>query len=418
MLDRTLAPPFVKSTSFHLPEVNRIKLSNGIKLLHLNNVQQQILKIEIVYNAGKWFESKPEVAHFTVQMLDKGTKTKTSAEIAEYFDRYGAHIELSSNFDFTSVSLYSPSQYLKYLYPVFLELITSPAFSEDELVQLKDHFIQGLKIKNEKTSYLASKSIRKKIFGNAHPYGHTAEEDEVEKIESNDLSVFFKLRFSPAYVFIIGQIGDVELNQLCSDLGAFDTSSISIPTYETEQQRITSEVIEKPQSIQSSIRLGKRSILRDHPDYPGLLLVNYYLGGFFGSRLMKNLREEKGLTYGISSSINPFRYDSAIMIGTDINKKNSNLAIEEIINEIKLLQSYLDAEDLELAKRHFIGSLQGEIASPFSIMGKIKNIELYQLPSGYYQNLVNIIDRATPDELSALAKKYLSEESFMQVTVG
>ncbi len=418
MLDRTLAPPFVKSTSFHLPEVTRAELSNRIRLLHLNNVRQHIVKIEIVYNAGKWFESKPEVSHFTVQMLDKGTKTKTSAEIAEYFDRYGAHIELSSNFDFATVSLYSPAQYLTTLYPVFLELVTSPAFAEDELIQMKDHFIQGLRIKNEKTSYLASKFIRKKIFGSSHPYGHTIEEVEVIKIERGDLNSFFKLRFTPTHVFIIGQIGDLELNQLCNDLSSFDTSSTSTPTYDIKQQGVTSDVIEKSQSVQSSIRLGKRSIQRDHPDYPGLLLLNYYLGGFFGSRLMKNLREEKGLTYGISSSINPFKYDSALLIGTDVNKENRSLAVEEIIKEIKLLQSSLNAEDLELSKRHFIGSLQGEIASPFSIMEKIKNIELFQLPDNYYQNMVNAIENTTPDELSVLAKKHVSEGSFLQVTVG
>ncbi|MDH4058347.1 MAG: insulinase family protein, partial [Cyclobacteriaceae bacterium] len=144
MLDRRLAPPFVKSTSFHLPDVTRHHLENGINIIHLKDIQQDVIKLDVVFPAGKWFETKPEIAHFTAQMLDKGTKTKTSAQIADFFDRYGAHIELTSNFDHATVSLYSLTKHFGELYPVFLELLTIPAFNSDELIQLKENFIQSL----------------------------------------------------------------------------------------------------------------------------------------------------------------------------------------------------------------------------------------------------------------------------------
>ncbi len=418
MLDRTLSPPFVKSTSFNLPQVSKRTLSNGIEVLHLDNVQQELVKIEIVFNAGRWFEPKSEVSHFTAQMLDKGTKSMSSKQIAELFDLYGAHIELSSNFDFASVSLYSLSKHISKLYPIFFELITSPSFEKIELDIMKDHFIQGLKVKNKKTSYLASKIIRKNIFGASHPYGQSAEKEDIETINSSDLISFFNNRMKPSNVFVLGRINNTDYSLLEKTLSSIRPSNLPIPSYTSVNTSKPAEHIDKESSVQSSIRLGKRTIQRNHPDYPAVLILNYYLGGYFGSRLMKNLREEKGLTYGISSSLNSLKNDSILLIGTDVNKENRELAVIEILKEVNLLTTSVNSEELELAKRHFIGRLQGEMASPFSIVGKIKNIKLFQLPAQYYQNLISSIDSFSANDLQKIAIKYFKEDSFMEVTVG
>lgn len=418
MLDRTQAPPFVKSTSFLLPKVSKTLLPSGTKILHLPDIAQELAKIEVVFEAGKWFESKPDQSHFTVQMLDKGTKSMSSRQIAEIFDRYGAHIELTSNFDFASVSLYALTNHVALLLPIFFELITAPAFSEVEFEQLKRQFIQALRVKNEKTSYVASKLIRKKIFGPQHPYGQAVEESDVERLVSSDLKIFFDSQMKPSYVFILGRVLESDLVKLTESVEQIGYQNNSKRSFSIPDKKDLIEYIPKDGSLQSSIRLGKSTIQRNHPDYPGLTLLNYYLGGYFGSRLMKNLREDKGLTYGISSSLNSLRYESLVLIGTDVNKENRELAIDEIRNEIKLLKSQINAEELELAKRHFIGSMQGEIASPFSIMSKIKNIELNQLPEDFYQNLIDKIDGLGGNDLIDVARKYYDEESLTQVTVG
>lgn len=418
MLDRTLAPPFVKTTSFQLPPVSKTTLPNGVKVLHLDNVQQNLAKIELVFDAGKWYEQKPEAAHFTAQMLEKGTLSLSSKEIAETFDRYGAHLELSSNLDYTSVSLYALTKHIGTLLPIFLQVITSPAFQKKELDQLKDHFIQSLKVKSDKTSYLASKLIRKKIFGMAHPYGQSAEEEDVNNLTSNDLLAHFESRMRPSHIFILGRIYEADLTSLTSVIGALSNPENTVNLIGLSPEELKAENVEKENSVQSSIRLGKRTLQRDHPDFAGLMILNYYLGGYFGSRLMKNLREDKGLTYGISSSISPFKHDSLLLIGTDINKENRGAAIDEIFSEIKLLRSSVNSDELELAKRHFIGSLQGEIASPFSIMGKIKNIELNQLPEAYYQNLISQINGISSYKLREIAQNHLNDDSLYEVSVG
>jgi predicted Zn-dependent peptidase len=418
MLDRTLAPPFVKSTSFQLPEVSKSTLANGIKFYHLDGIQQDIVKIEVIFSAGKWFEPKPEISHFTVQMLDKGTSKMSSSQIAEFFDLYGAHIEFSSNLDYASASLYTLSKHLSVLSPVFFELLANPSFQSDELTQMKDHFIQALRVKDEKTSYVASKMIRENIFGKSHPYGNTAEVEDVLAIDTHDLLSYFKERIKPSHVFVLGQIQTHDFIDLQKNFSSISINNPENPSYGLTKAMPSLIHVEKESSVQSSIRLGKRTIQRNHTDYGDLLILNYYLGGYFGSKLMKNLREEKGLTYGISSSISSFKNDSLLLIGTDINKENRGLAVEEIQKEIKLLQSIISESELNLAKRHFIGSLQGEIASPFSILGKIKNIELNELADDYYQTLINKIDSVPSKTLLQTASTYFDPDSFTVVTVG
>ena len=418
MLDRSLPPPFVKPVSFHLPNVSRALLPNGVPLLHLNIINQDLVKIEVVFNAGKWFEEKPEAAHFTVQMLDKGTPSLTASQIAELFDQYGAHLELSSSFDFASVSLYVLSKYLPKVYPVFLELVTAPSFNELEFTLLKSQFIQALKIKNEKTSYLASKLIRKKIFGPDYPYGQPAEEGDIDKLQVADLALFFKKRMRPSHVFVLGKISDKDLKTIEETIGTIDTTTSPAPCFSISEGSSTKSYIKKKGSVQTSIRLGKQTLSRDHPDYPGLLILNYYLGGYFGSRLMKNLREEKGLTYGISATINSFKNNSVLLIGTDVNKENRALAISEIIREVSHLQVSINSGDMELAKRHFIGGLQVEMASPFSILEKVKNMELHRLPNTYYQDLIHKVDGIANHDLLELAGTYFKKGSLFEVSVG
>lgn len=417
MLDRTAAPPFVRSTSFNLPPVLRTKLSNGLRVIQLENIQQDIVKLEVVFEAGKWFEPKAEVSNFTLQMLEKGTKSMTSVQLAEFFDRYGAHIEIGSSSDFASISLYALSKYFNKVYPVFIELFTKPTFTDDELAQMKDQFLQGLKVKNEKTSYLASKAIRKQLFGSSHPYGHTTEENEVIQISREDLVSFFNTRVHPTHLFILGRLNQVDINTIRSDFSQLPAVVQENALFEDFSAKPRNRHIGKEGSVQTSIRIGKKTIHRTHPDFAGLQLVNYYLGGFFGSRLMKNLREEKGLTYGISSSVHPFRHDCALLIGTDVNKENRALAIDEIFGEIRNLKS-IDENELELARRHFIGSLQGEIASPFSILNKVKNIELHNLSPTYYSNLIEKLDAISKDELQGVASRYFDESTFHTISVG
>jgi zinc protease len=420
MLDRKTAPSFIKSTSFLLPSPKTFQLSSGLSLHSIEGVQQDIIKIEFIFKAGKWFESKVGLSHFTAQMIERGTNKKTSSQIAEFFDRYGSHIEISPGLDFTSIALYSLTKNLRHVFPVFLELLKSPSFPESELRQMKDVFIQNLKVNNEKNSFLASKALRKNLFGEKHPYGSSIEMEDVGNLNRSDLLQYFEQYLTPSEIFIISN-GDKNTIEYILNNVSIDNSTSRSKFEATLDQSSKPFLrkIDKPNSVQSAVRLGVKTISRAHPDYFNLLFLNHVLGGFFGSRLMKNIREEKGLTYGIHSSVNSLMNDSFIVIGADVNKENEDLIFEEIKNELVDLQNIKIGEsELEAAKGHFTGSIQSDTANPFSVAEKIKTIKLFSLSDNYYQTLLDRVYSLTPEDLRITAESYLKYHDFHRVVVG
>ncbi len=420
MLNRNLAPPFIKSASFALPSPTTFQLSSGIQLHSIEGVQQDILKIEFIFRAGKWFESKVGQSHFTAQMLERGGINKTSAQLAEFFDRYGAHIEISAGLDFTSLALYTLSKKLHHVLPAFMEMIKTPSFPESELRQMKEVFIENLKVNSEKNSFLASKALKKNIFSTTHPYGSSVEQEDVNDIVRADLLQHAEEHLIPSEIFIVSNGDKATLNYIIDNVSAY---SIKSPSKNNKIYNQSSnsffEKIDKAHSVQSSVRLGKKIITRNHPDYSDLLFLNHILGGYFGSRLMKNIREEKGLTYGIQSSVNSLMNDSFMIIGADVNKENEELIFSEIKNElVKLQTTKIEESELEAAKGHFIGSLQSETANPFSVAEKIKTLKLFSLPNTYYQTLMDRVYTISSDELLTTAQSYLNDDDFFKVAVG
>ncbi|NJN43094.1 MAG: insulinase family protein [Flammeovirgaceae bacterium] len=172
-------------------------------------------------------------------------------------------------------------------------------------------------------------------------------------------------------------------------------------------------------STQATIRLGRKSILRNNEDYYNLIFLNHMLGGYFGSRLMKNIREEKGLTYGIYSSLNAFKNDSIFLIGADVNKDKIDLVLSEIKKELNdICFNPLSKKELKLAKSHFIGTTQIDMASPFSVMEKIKRIQLYDLDPSFYQRLFDKVESFDETDQLHLANKYLTDSEFIEVVVS
>lgn len=418
MLNRKIAPGHAEIASFTLPTPEIKTLSSGVPLFVLRGVSQQVLKIELVFSGSKWDEFKNGLSYFTAQMLEKGTATKTSFEVADYFDRHGASLEISPGFDFVSVSLFSLTKNITKVLPLFIELVTSSVFPEDEFALQKEIFNQNLKINNEKTSYVASKLIRQHLFGYSHPYGRSIEEGDVNQLTREDLYGFFRNKFSLIQSFVVGSLDESLLQQLVSELSVIPGGLKKNQLTFSVSQNESPEYLRKPGSIQSSLRLGKRTINRSHQHYPPLILINHIFGGYFGSRLMKNIREDKGLTYGIYSSINNLKNDAFFVIAADVNRINKDVAITEIKNELNILcDKSVGARELQNAKNHLLGSLQLEIANPFSVIEKIKTIHLYELNENFYNNLFLDILGLNESTLQMVANNYLAD-NIIEVAVG
>ena len=419
MLDRKTPPPFNRSTSFTLLQPSVVTLPNGVNIHFISGGKQDVVKVDFFFNAGRWQEQAWGVSYFTSKLLTKGTKTKTSFEIAQRFDLFGANIELIAGLDYVGVSLYALTKNLEPVLQLLLEVLTEANFPEKELQQSKSIYLQNLKVNNEKTSFQASKLIRKNIFSDVHPYGKELEEEDVIKLERGQLTDFYQTFFSDFQVIVSGKIDTDTQHLITTMVGALTSVKKKEAVHVVGTSGEYRQYVKKADSVQTSIRLGRKSILRTHADYADVLFLNHILGGFFGSRLMKNIREEKGLTYGIYSSLHAMKHDSYVVIGADVNSENRDLAFQEIRNELKRLRTTeIGADELDTARYHFIGSLQSEITTPFAHAEKLQSILWYGLHPQHYKRMIERINVIRTEELIGIASTYFNEDLFLEVAVG
>ena len=419
MLDRRTPPAFTHNLNFGLIEPEIVLLPGGTPLYFVKGGEQNVLKVELVFPAGRWNESVRGAAYFSSKLLTRGTTSRTSFEIASRFDLLGAHFDTHAGPDFATMSLYSLERNLGPSLDLVLELLTEPSFDDRELDQLKSVYIQNLKVSKEKTSYLASRLFRKSLFGEDHPYGREIDNAEVEAIQRLDLVRFHEDWFSPVLVIVSGKVDMTNQDRIISALSGIKSKRKEDAIHEPVDTVVAQAHIAREGSLQTSLRIGRKALPRTHPDFPALIFMNHILGGYFGSRLMKNIREDKGLTYGIHASIHIMARDSYLVIGTDVNKENAKVARSEIGKELdRLCSEEITSEELETARHHFIGSLQAELATPFAHADKIRNIALYNLGKDHYANLIEKIAQISATALIGTANQYFRKASFIEASAG
>lgn len=420
MPDRTVAPPFERSTSFSLLQPKKAISTNGAEVYFVLGGTQEVCKIELLFSAGRWFEKTQGSSYFTAQLLSKGTRHKNSYEIAERLDQNGAHLEINPGLDFVSIALYSLTKNLEPSLELLRELLLESVFPPKELDQLKSIYLQNLKVNREKTSFRASNLIRKAIYGETHPYGKESEEADVNALKQDQLIEHYNQFFKTGTILVSGKVTENHQRYITDIVAPFSFNRLEYNNEtQAELKKLPRQVVEKAGSVQSSIRIGKKIIGRSHDDYAGVLFLNHILGGYFGSRLMKNIREEKGLSYGISSGLHTMAKGNHLVIGADVNRENLDLTFDEIGKELKRLRTErIEPSELETARNHFIGSLQLEITTSFAHADKVKNILVFNLPQDFYQNLISRVDKISADDLLKVAKTYFSEDSFIEVAVG
>jgi zinc protease len=423
MLDRTIGPDFQTITSINIPPVQVITLSNGIPLYVVNVGEQPVIKIEFSFEAGNWQEPQNGVSLFTSKMISEGTLKHSSSQISEYFDKFGSFTESGQGLDRANFVVYGLKKHLPSLLPMVQELLNEATFPESELETFKNIQLQTLQVNSEKTAFIANKTFRKKVFGDIHPYGNSMTVEAIQSINQDMLTNFYENYWQgkPYKIYLSGNIGEEEITLMEQYFGSQKISQ------SPENQIFTtiippkgeSILIEKEGAMQSSIRMGKQLMTRKHPDFFTMLLLNEVLGGYFGSRLMRNIREEKGLTYGISSNLALFGQAGYFVIGTDVKREFTQQTIDEIHKEIKILQSELIVEnELETVKNYMVGSFAGSLNTPFDITDRYKVIFSESLPLDFYRNYIPNIQQISDIQLLEAANKYLQTDSLFEIVVG
>lgn len=419
MVDRSVAPAFITPGKFELPKPIVQPLRNGGTLYALNAGTQPVIKLEFVFKAGIIFEQRPGISLFTSKMLMEGTSTYDSKTIAGTLDQYGAFSEIQPGFDFANFVIHIPKDHFRRVLPVIQEILYHPVFPLHELDLMKQIQVQQVSVNEQKNSYLASRQFRAKLFPD-HPYGHMLTTDSIERVNADWLEKFYQQRFHGRFdIFLTGQFDETMLAQI-SELSAMATDVPELPIkYTSKGEPFFVEKLPKEGSLQSSIQMGRKCISRSHPDFPVLLLLNEVFGGYFGSRLMQNIREEKGFSYSIYSHAALLKEDSYFVIGTDVKKDTRDQTIEEIEKEIRRIKTEpIGTTEINEARNHLKGSILNTLTTPFALTEKWKNIYLYGLGTDFYDRLFDRVDGIDSIELMTFANENLFSQPLSYVAVG
>lgn len=422
MIDRTISPPIKRIEKLHLPKPRKIKLSNGIPVHIIDMGTQDVLKMQLVFNAGRPFEKKNLTAKATARLIKEGTTKYSSAEIAEKIDFYGATLSTPTNLDNSNLVFYCLSKHFKTLLPFVTQLLLDPIFPQEELATYLENSKRRLKVDLTKNDVVSYRKVTEYIFGEKHPYGYNSNEKAYNKVKQIDLIKHFQKHYNArnCQLFISGRVSRETIQLLDQHLGQLPTGRKS----RLNKFNLTTESPEKrhidiPNSLQTAIRIGKRSINRNHPDFAGFTMLNTILGGYFGSRLMMNIREDKGYTYNIYSTQDTMLHDACFYVATEVGNDVADAAKKEIYKEMDILRNDLIPDgELQMVRNYMLGNMLNMVDGPFHVADVIKTMVLNKMPFNSFDRLIHEINTINAQQLRDLAQQYLTIEDMWEVTAG
>lgn len=422
-LDRVNAPAFQVVDKVELLKAEAYKLDNGKTVHYINAGAQDVCRIELIFEAGSWYQHKPLVASAVGRLAQEGTSSYTADQLASKLDFYGAFLEPKVTKDFASVTLYSLNKHLVDTLPLLKEIVTEAIFPEDELNTFTQREVQSLITNQKKVSFLASQKFSETLFGGKHPYGYTISVDDIKALERKVLIEFYEKHYQKLDCDIVlsGKIGKAQFDLVNQYFGSDvpqNSESLDIE-YQAQPHAEKKIFVERGDAIQSAIKIGFPTISKTHEDFHKLSLVNTILGGYFGSRLMTNIREDKGYTYGIGSGLVSMLHGSYFVISTEVGADVCNDAIKEIYKEIDRLKNEMVGEnELNTVKNYMIGRFQRNTDGPFAWADAFVGLHKFGLDYDHYSNFFRVVKEMTAGDVLHIANKYFQESSFYEVVAG
>jgi predicted Zn-dependent peptidase len=423
MLNRTIAPASNQVDHITLIKPGHIQFNNGCNLFHFNSGDQELVRIEWIFGNLRFNPKNPLLNIAVNAMLTEGTENLNAAMIADKIDYYGAFLQVDYGYDNCTVTLYSLNKHLAETLPVLHDILNNSIFPVKEIETFKMTQQQKLQVGLQKNDVLARRKFNKALYGDTI-YGYASEIADYQQLTQANMQAHFKQMYQPSNctILVAGRVDDTLLG-LMTD--TFETNwkdnqgpaNTSQPALEPSAEKFY--FIEKPDALQSAIRMGIPTINRTHPDFPAVQVLNTVLGGYFGSRLMTNIREDKGYTYGIGSGMTSLKQSGAWFIATEVGADVCKAALTEIEKEVNILKTDLiPEEELSLVRNYMLGSLLGSLENVMSHADKFKNIYFAGLGYEYYDYYTETIKSITSEKLLKLANQYLDYDSFYKVVAG
>ncbi len=415
------------SPSYAAGIADREVLANGVILLHAEKTGLPIVTVVVAIKAGSVVEpaEKAGLANLTADLLNEGTKTRSSKEISDAIEFVGGSLETSAGADYITVTLSVLKKDIWLGFNLLGDIILNPAFSDDEIQRRKTSIKNSIIQQKEEPDTIASKAFAEAVFGK-HPYGWPVEgtEESLERVRREDIAAFHQGYYLPnnTIMTVVGDVSRGELKALLDRYfmnwqgGGSKELLLQEPVFPAKPK-----VIKIQKSLtQANIILGHPGIRRDNPDYYAVSVMNYILGGGgFVSRLMDNIRDNRGLAYDVRSYFSANKYAGSFQAGLQTKNESANTAIGEVLKEIERIKTEpVSDRELSSAKSYLTGSFPLRIDSNRKIAGFLTAVEFYGLGLDYVDNYKKFIEAVTKDDILRAAKKYLSTESYILVVVG
>lgn len=425
LLDRTIQPKVrdIEHLAVQMPQ--RFIMPNGVPLNILNSGDNEVVRIDLLIEGGRWHQSQPLQALFTNRMLREGTLRYSTLEIAEKLDYYGAWLELSSASEYAYITLYSLNKYLPQTLDVLESIVKEPTFPEKELGVVAENNIQQFIVNSSKVDFLAHRALMKAVYGGQHPCGRLVQKEDYKRITPDVLRKFYDRYYHSrnCTIYVSGKVGDDCVRRI-EDLFGREAFGKGFQKPEKTDFVPVSSVdkrifVEYADVMQSAVRMGMLSLERCHPDYLKVRVMVTLFGGYFGSRLMSNIREEKGYTYGISAGIAPYPGQGILVINTETANEFVEPLVREVYHEIDRLQNDPVPEDeLFMVKNYMLGEMCRSYESAFSLADAWMFVQVSGFGDTHFEDVLNTIKNITPEEIRELAGRYLCKEKLKEVISG
>lgn len=418
--------PIIKDATdlkIELPVYESFSLKNSVPVYLIPFNEQETLEIQWVFEAGNWYEASPMIALTANLLLKSGTKDKSAPEIDEILEYYGAFVSMRCHHEVATLSLHCLEKHLDHLLPVIREILSESVYPDEELTLYKQNKKQQLSVNLQKSSFVSNQLIDTYLFGAYHPYGRHSTMEAYDALQRETLLAFYKQYYvyNHCKIFAAGKIPErfeEKLNTFFGDAWS-EKKQLLQKDYPIQPALEKKHRIDHAaESVQGAVRIARPFPNRYHPDVPKMQVLNTILGGYFGSRLMRNIREDKGYTYGIFSFLSLFSKEGALMIQTEAGKEVCEAVVMETFKEMKVLcEQPVSAEELSLVRNYLMGSLLGDLDGCFKVIRYWKNLILAGLDQGYFYNTVETIKKIKAEDLQQLAQKYFVPADFYDLIV-
>lgn len=422
-IDPNKMPESGKIPTINLGEPAIYKLANGITLLVVENHKLPRVSIRLTMDTPPSDERNiPGVGDLTSALMGNGSKTISKDDFNEEVDFLGADVSLSAK----GGSASSLTRYFPRILELFADAALNPNFTQEELDKQRTIAIEGLKVGENSAQAIAGRVNDALVYTTNHPYGKFQTEESLKKITLNDVKKFYKENFSPAnaYMVVLGDIKPEEAKTMVEKyfLKWLPSKALQTSIYSPKDVQYTQvNLVDVPNAVQSEINIFNLEKLKmGDKDYFPALIMNYILGGGFGSYINMNLREQNGFTYGARSSIDANKWtDATFSVSTKVRNEVTARAVEEIFKEIQRIQKEnVPADKLAEAKALYLGSFIMSTENPATIARFALNKEIYKLPKNFYQNYIKNIEAVTAEDVKRVANKYIKFNNLRVVIVG